>query len=88
MFSYLELEDCEKDQVVNLLFSWLLGSRSNIVRVSSMQTLANLAEDDEELRHIFLARLKEIIKGGSPSIVSRGKKVIKRLTEMNLEKDA
>ncbi len=44
-----------------------------------MQTLSDLAEENRELRSLFLEKLQEIIENGSPSMVSRGKKLIKKL---------
>jgi len=79
MFSCLELNNTEKELIVDLLFSWLEKSNSNIVRVNSMQTLSDLAEENRELRSLFLEKLQEIIENGSPSMVSRGKKLIKKL---------
>jgi hypothetical protein len=79
MFSRLELNENEKELIVNLLFSWLEESSSNIVRVNSMQTLSDLAGENRELRSLVLEKLQEIIQIGSPSTVSRGKKLIKKL---------
>ena len=80
MFSCLVLNNKEKELIVDLLFSWLEESNSNIVRVNSMQTLSDLAEENRELRSLVIERLKEIVQIGSPSMVSRGKKLIKKLT--------
>lgn len=80
MFSRLELNDNEKELIVNLLFSWIEESNSNIVRVNSMQALSDLAEENRELRSLVLEKLQEIIQIGSPSMISRGKKLVKKLT--------
>ena len=80
MFSCLELNKTEKELIVNQLFSWLEESNSNIVRVNSMQALSDLAEENSELRSLVLEKLQEIIQIGSPSMVSRGKKLVKKLT--------
>jgi hypothetical protein len=80
MFSYFDLNDREKELIVDLLFSWLEESSSNIVRVNSMQTLSNMAEENREIRLKVIEKLKEIVQNGSPSMVSRGKKLIKKLT--------
>ena len=79
IFSRLELNDNEQELIVDLLFSWLEESSSNIVRVNSIQTLSDLAEENRELRSLVLEKLQEIIQIGSPSIVSRGKKLIQKL---------
>lgn len=79
MFSRLELNNIEKEFIVNLLFSWFYESSSNIVKVNSMQALSDLSQDNTELRSLVLEKLQEIIKIGSPSMVSRGKKLVKKL---------
>jgi hypothetical protein len=79
MFSRLELNDNEKELIVDILFSWLENSSSNIVRVNSMQTLSDLAGENRELRSLVREKVQCIIQIGSPSMVSRGKKLVKKL---------
>jgi len=79
MFSRLELNEHEKELIVDILFSWLENSSSNIVRVNSMQTLSDLAGENRELRSLVREKVQGIIQIGSPSMVSRGKKLIKKL---------
>lgn len=79
MFSYLEINKEERDKIVEILLSYIDTSKSNIVIVFSMQTLADFAEKDPEIRSKIAKKLKDIIITGSPSIVSRGKKLIKKL---------
>lgn len=80
MFSYLEVDKEERDKIIEILFSYIDGpGKSKIVKTFSMQTLADLAEKDEDIRPQIIRKLEEIIKTGSPAIVSRGKKLIKKL---------
>jgi hypothetical protein len=82
MFSCLELNSKERELIVDLLFSWIEESNSNIVRVNSMQTLSDMAEENRELRLSVLEKLKEIVQIGSPSMISRGKMLIKKLKNL------
>jgi hypothetical protein len=80
MFSYLDLDETERDKVIEILFSYIDIDKSRIVKVSSMQTLADLAEKNEAVKPKILMKLKEIMNRGSPAMVNRGKKLIKKLT--------
>ncbi len=80
MFSYLDMNEVERDKVIEILFSYIDTDKSRIVKVSSMQTLADLAEKNEVIKPEILKRLKEITNRGSPAMVSRGRKLIKKLT--------
>jgi len=48
-----------------------------------MQTLSNLAGENREIRSLVIEKLKEIVQFGSPSMVSRGKKLIRKLTNLD-----
>ena len=82
MFGYLKLTKNERDKIILILFTWLDGSKSNIVRVFSMQALADIAEKDEKLRSKMVKRLKDMKKKGSPSIASRSKKLLTKLEKI------
>lgn len=79
MFSYLRLTKKEREKVILILFSYIDGTKSNIVKVFSMQTLAELAEQDDNLKPKVLKKIKKVIKSGSPAVLNRGKKLILRL---------
>ena len=79
MFSYLELDSTERDKVIRILFSYIDTDKSKIVKVCSMQTLADLADKDESIRPEIMRKLNEVLKTGSPAIVNRCEKLIKRL---------
>lgn len=80
MFSYLSLDEKDRDEVVKILFAWLDSpDKSKIVKVCSMQTLADLAEQDNTLRPQVKLKLQELISTGSPAMVSRARKLLKGL---------
>jgi hypothetical protein len=81
MFSYLDLNQAERDKVIEILFAYIETDKSRIVKVSSMQTLADLAEKNETIKPEILEKLKEITDRGSPAMVSRGRRLIKKLTK-------
>ncbi len=81
MFSYLKLDEVERDTVMQILFSYIDESKSNIVKVFSLQTLAKLAEQDSNKKTVLMKKLKEIMKIGSPAVVNRCNKLIKKLEE-------
>ena len=81
MFSYLNVNAAERDEIVDILLSYFDIDKSKIVKVCSIQTLADLAGKDEEIRPTVLNKLQEIMRTGSPALVSRAKKLIDRLKE-------
>ncbi|NPV44550.1 MAG: hypothetical protein HPY70_11360 [Firmicutes bacterium] len=82
LFSYLDLDDEEKQQIVEELFSWIDNSKSKIVKVNSMQALAKIGEKNKKMRPLIVNKLEEAIKNGSPAMVSRGKKLINKLKKL------
>lgn len=79
MFSYIKVSKKERDEIIKILLSYLEKDDSKIVKTFSMQTLANFAEKDESIRPRILEIIEELVKTGSPSMVSRGKKLITKL---------
>ncbi|UCE35888.1 MAG: hypothetical protein JSW00_09985 [Thermoplasmata archaeon] len=79
MFSYLKLTRKEREKVVSILFSYIDGTKSNIVKVFSMETLTELAESDDNLKPRVIGKIKKEIKSGSSAVVNRGRKLIKLL---------
>jgi hypothetical protein len=63
MFSYLELDNTEKELIVDLLFSWLEDSSSNIVRVNSMQTIRRASGKPEKGEQLEVYLQPERAKG-------------------------
>ena len=79
MFSYLEIDQNERDRIIEVLLSYIDTSESRIVKVFSIQTLADIAEKDELIKPKIMKELHEFIKSDSPAMVSRAKKLIKKL---------
>ncbi len=79
MFSYLEYNKKERDTVIKILFSYIDSSKSNIVKVFSMQTSAELAKNDNNIKPMILKKIKQAIKTGSPAVKNRGQKLIELL---------
>ena len=78
MFSRLELSKEEQTAVVEILLTYL-DDQSKIVKTSSMQALADLAEREVELRPQVVELLAELTRTGSPAMKSRGRKLLKKL---------
>lgn len=79
MFSYIKVNKKERDKIIKILLSYIETSDSNIVKVFSMQTLADFAEKDQELNPRIIKLIEEMMKQGAPSVISRGKKLVERL---------
>jgi len=80
MFSYLNLDESERRKAVALLYSWIDSEdKSNIVKVFSLQVLADLASQDHHMRSNVRAKLREMMETGSPSLKSRSRKLLREL---------
>lgn len=77
MFSSLDVTATEKDRMVDILLFYLETEQSKIVKVCSIQSLANIAKKDEKYKPQVVQRLQEIVGTGSPALVSRAKKLLK-----------
>lgn len=79
MFSYIETSKIERNKIIKILLSYIVTDESKIVKTFSMQTLADFAEKDEQIKPRRINMIKGVIKNGSPAIISRGKKLLKQL---------
>jgi len=79
MFSYIKINKTERDKIIKILLSYIETDESKIVKTFSMQTLADLAEKDGQIKPKIINLIKGMIKNGSPAIISRGKKLLKQL---------
>jgi len=79
MFSYIKINKTERDKIIKILLSYIETDESKIVKTFSMQTLADLAKKDEQIKPKIINLIKGMIKNGSPAIISRGKKLLKQL---------
>jgi hypothetical protein len=59
-----------------------LGDKSSIVKIFAMQALADFAEKETVLRDRVVAVLEEATRAGSPAMKSRGRRLLKRLKDM------
>ena len=81
----LHVEPREEEHILVLLKK-LLSHKSRIVQVSAMDALTAFAERDETLANEVKTIIMEQMKNGAPSIIARGRKLLKRLEREN--KDA
>jgi len=79
MLSCLSLSDEEKEQAAELLVSWLKNSKSRIVKVNALETLAHFAETDPHYADKVTELLSEAAGSGSPAMAARARKLLARL---------
>ncbi len=78
LLSRVQLSPAERRVVVGILTDYL-QDKSRIVKTFSMQALADIAEQDADLRPAIVAQLEELTCTGSPAMQSRGRKLLTRL---------
>jgi HEAT repeat protein len=78
MLPRLELTESERRRAVQLLLGYL-EDESSIERTFAMQALADLAAGDEALRERVLPILERLAASGTPSMRSRGRKLVASL---------
>jgi len=81
LFSRLKLTSKERRVVVEILRNYL-NDKSKIVKTFSMQALADIAEQEVELRNPIIKQLKKLTRTGSPAMKSRGEKLLATLKTM------
>lgn len=59
-----------------------LNDKSKKVRLVSMQALANLAQDDAQLRPQVIAVLSEVAKTGNSAMQTEGRKLLSSLKKL------
>jgi hypothetical protein len=79
MFSYLKINQSERDEIMKILLTFITTESSIIVKTFSMQTLAIFADREASIRPQIIELIEEMMKTGSPAIISRGKKLINKL---------
>lgn len=79
LLSRVALNRVDRRRVLAIMSEYLRDT-SKIVRTFSMQTLADIAAEDPELRVSIMERLAELTRTGSPAMKSRGRKLIEQLT--------
>ena len=85
IFSYLELTKSDINNITTILFSYIDSSKSNIVKVFSLQTLADIAMKNPSFKPKIMEKLKQMVKIGSPAIVNKCNKLINKLDESHMQ---
>jgi len=78
MLARLPLSENEQPGVVEILLSYT-NDRSSIVKTIAMQSLAELALRDENLRPGVLRHIEELCVIGTPAMRARGKQLLSAL---------
>lgn len=91
LFSRMELSRRERHILVRILQDYL-GDKSKIVKTFAMQALADIAEQDIQLRAGIVKQIEKLTRIGSPAMKSRGRKLLAKLKpngqkELNEQKD-
>jgi len=79
MLPRLELQANEIVEVLDILIGWLKNSKSNIVKVNSIQALADIAEQHNEYKLFVVRNIEEAMLGTSSAVINRGKKLLEKL---------
>jgi len=77
----LELNARERQLVVALLQEYL-EDRSSIVRAFALQGLADIAENDENIRPMVMEILRESVRSGTAAMKARSRKLLARMEKM------
>jgi hypothetical protein len=83
----LELSKRDRVMVVSVLRSYL-KDESRIVKTFAMQSLADLAKQDPRLAESIRPLISSLIRTGSPSMKSRGRKLLLQLSALTLPRHA
>jgi hypothetical protein len=78
LISRLELSRPERRKAASLMEGYL-NDKSSIVRVSAMQTLAELAMQDVTLKSGISKQLAKLTEEGTPAMQARGRKLLAML---------
>jgi len=79
LLSYLELSKKDQKKAVDILENYIVLSDSNIVKVNSIQTLANFTDKNPNLKKQVVKLIKDLISKGSPSLINRGQKLLSHI---------
>ena len=80
MLGLLKLTPPEFDLVFNKLIGWLHTSDSIIVKVSCMQTLADLSIQNRKMIKPVCDEIEKQMVNGAPAIKARGRKLLNKLS--------
>jgi len=79
IISLIELDQQDQEKAVTFLLRFLETTKSNIVKVFSLQALTDIARRNNTFKGTTIRVIKQEMEQGAPSIVSRGKKLLKLL---------
>lgn len=77
-FSRLKLTSADRRAIVEILNEYL-KDESKIVKTFSMQALADIALQEDELRPAITKQIERLTRIGSPAMRSRGRKLLAKL---------
>jgi hypothetical protein len=83
MVPRLALSAAER-RVASATLQSYLEDRSSIVRTFALQGLADLAQDDLEMRAGVIELLREACRNGTPAMKARGRKLLGRFVRMRV----
>jgi hypothetical protein len=69
----------QQRRLVASVLSEYLEDHSSIVKTFALQALADLAEDDSDLRSKVLETLRQAVRNGTPAMKARARKLLLRL---------
>ena len=78
LFSRLELTNNERKEVLDIISEYL-KDKSKIVKTFSMQALADIVEQNVDLKPEIIEKLGILTQEGSPAMKSRGRKLLSKL---------
>ena len=82
MFSYIRIDKKERDKIIKILLSYIETDKSRIVKTFALQTLADFAERDPNLKPMVIKIIQNVGTkhgGSSPAILSRVRKLLVKL---------
>ncbi len=74
----LNYTSLEENRIIEILKAYLMH-KSKIVRVSAMESLAVIAENNNDIMSEVIDIIKVQIQDGGPAVQSRGRKLLERL---------
>jgi hypothetical protein len=76
---FVKIPSRYQGRVADCCFTFLMGRESIAIKVFAMTVLADIAEENEELKNEIIPLLEEQLPYGSAGFVSRAKRTLKRL---------
>ena len=76
---HLDLSPADRSRAYQVVMNWAETDKSKIVGYYGFQAAAEFAQQDSELLHDFIPRIRQANKSGAKSIQNRCKKIAKQL---------